>query len=239
MKSIIFIFLLFIGSIFTSCLNCIEGDGSVIEEKRTLNEFNEIQINNSFNVLLNFQEPGKQNYILINAQENLIPYIETEVSSSELSINNKECFNTSNKLSADIFLSELKGLSLNGSGSIFCEDDINSKNLTISLNGSGDIEFNYSGETLEINHNGSGDIKITGKCNSIEIDSNGSGKIDLADLICSEVIVDSNGSGDVYVHSLKSAEIDLNGSGDVFIGGNPQNIKQESNGSGRINQINE
>ena len=80
----------------------IKGNGKIVTEKRTTSEYDEINVAGFFDVEL---VSGKEGAIIINAEENLLPYIKIEVKDNILKIytgkkhkykhQEKYCFNGS------------------------------------------------------------------------------------------------------------------------------------------------
>lgn len=236
MKDVLFfIFVLFC---FVSCTDCTEGDGDVVSERRTVEVFSIVNLDGSADLILNQEQTGDISKVVVHAQENVLPYFKTDVSSGELTIDMVGCISTNERSFIDVFVTEIEEINLNGSGSISSGGKLLGKKIDIKNDGSGSINLGFDGSILSINNDGSGSINIIGKSKDLIIRNDGSGSIDLSDFVADRVHVINSGSGNVLVNVLRNAIIELNGSGNIIIKGDPQNIEQSNHGSGSIKRIN-
>ena len=120
---------------FISCekMNVIHGNHDEQAELREVGTFDKVESRGSFNV---YVEQGNINEIEVQAESNLLPYIETYKSGNTLIIKKKFHRNLRNHYPINIYVktTELEGLSLAGSGNIYA-DSIASNQMDISLSG--------------------------------------------------------------------------------------------------------
>lgn len=232
--------LLFAMSFFLlhSCGDCIKGSGSLKEETRTLKAFDELELNASANVVLRPVVGTDPLKIVVSAQENLLPFISTNVSGSTLKINYDECISATEKIVVTVDVRNLKKVSQNGSGDISSVGTIKAKELSVNQNGSGDAELDVDLDKLSISSRGSGDIKLSGHANLLEIGNKGSGNVESFSLKSNNVNVKNAGSGDIEINVREKLSARLTGSGDITYEGNPQTIDQKASGSGKISRKN-
>ena len=223
--------------IFLGCQDCITGEGKPIKETRTVESFDQLDLSSSLDVSLIQVTNLSAHKVILQAQENVLPHLICEVDNGKLEIGIAGCTIDAKDLEAATFFSELTNINTSGSGNINSENPIFCKRLTIESEGSGNVNFDFIGDMLVINTNGSGDFKIKGKCKDLLLTSNGSGKIDLIDLSSDRIKIESNGSGNISTWAVRKANLELNGSGDVSLKGDPQDLQQKRNGSGKIKRI--
>lgn len=234
----VFFTLIISSSLFFSCQNCITGEGDPIEETRTTESFNQLNLESSVDISLIQVTNLTAHKVILSAQENIMPNLNCEVNNHKLDINMTGCTINAKGLNAAVFFSELNKINSEGSGNVSSENPIFAKRLTLDSEGSGDMQFEFNGDMLVINNKGSGDFKITGKCKDLLVNSDGSGNLDLTNLLSERVSIESNGSGNVSVMAIRKAKLELNGSGNISLKGDPQNLEQKRNGSGEIKRIN-
>ena len=192
--------------------NNIQGSGNIISESRELNNFTSIILLGSIDVNIKTSE---SNNCVVVADDNLIPYIKTEVVNNKLNISLNESYSSEGKLVVNINTPNYDEVSLSGSGNINILDFKNN-NLSLNISGSGNITGNGEVETLVVKINGSGNLmskEIKSKFATITI----------------------NGSGDAEVFASDSISAKINGSGNIEYFGNPENVDSIINGSGDIN----
>ena len=192
--------------------NNIQGSGNIISESRELNNFTSIILLGSIDVNIKTSE---SNNCVVVADDNLIPFIKTEVVNNKLNISLNESYSSEEKLVVNINTPNYDEVSLSGSGNINILDFKNN-NLSLNISGSGNITGNGEVETLVVKINGSGNLM------SKEIKSK-------------SATITINGSGDGEVFASDSISAKINGSGNIEYFGNPENVDSIINGSGDIN----
>ena len=207
--AVIIIIIFFIKNNLTK--NKIQGSGNIISESRELNNFTSITLLGSIDVNIKTSE---SNNCVVVADDNLIPYIKTEVVNNKLNISLNESYSSEEKLVVNINTPNYDEVSLSGSGNINILDFKNN-NLSLNISGSGNITGNGEVETLVVKINGSGNLM------SKEIKSK-------------SATITINGSGDGEVFASDSISAKINGSGNIKYFGNPENVDSIINGSGDI-----
>lgn len=228
--------ILSIAILFSSCNffgNCIEGEGIVVTKTVIVEDFDQINVSSSVKVFLTQSTEQK---VTINAPQNIIDILSTNVRGSEWKIDFDRCVNTLEPIEIYIELPRLLALEVEGSGDVVSKGTIKSDELELTIDGSGSINLDLNVKELTTDINGSGDINLTGvtKLNNIEI--NGSGDVKAYDLLSDETEIEINGSGDVEVNVSYALKVDINGSGDVYYKGDVKEMDSNINGSGKLNQ---
>ena len=208
---ILSVFIIIIYFIKNNLTNNIQGSGNIISESRELNNFTSITLLGSIDVNIKTSE---SNNCVVVADDNLIPYIKTEVINNKLNISLNESYSSEEKLVVNINTPNYDEVSLSGSGNINILDFKNN-NLSLNISGSGNITGNGEVETLVVKINGSGNLM------SKEIKSK-------------SATITINGSGDGEVFAGDSISAKINGSGNIKYFGNPENVDSIINGSGDI-----
>lgn len=211
----------------------IKGNGNVVTVKRTTSDYDGIGIGGSFDVVL---VKGKEGSITIKGEENLIPYIETEVKGSTLQIKYKKNTNirTTRKLVVTVTYSDIDKVSLGGSGNVTNEGVINANNLKISLGGSGNITLAVDADDIKSSIGGSGNIKLSGKADELVCSIAGSGSIKAYELTTETLSATIAGSGSIRTTVNKKIKAKVVGSGSIYYKGNPKYVDSKSVGSGDI-----
>ncbi len=162
----------------TSCIEefNIRGNGIEATEARAVSTFNKVRSSGDFDVQIS---KGDVFEILVTAEENVLPYIETTVSSNTLLIDIKGVHNVRNRLPMNVFITlpELGSVKQSGSGSIVT-DFFSGEKMELSLSGSGSISTAVDVNSVEADISGSGWMIITGDSNGSDLSISGSGNID-------------------------------------------------------------
>ena len=211
----------------------IKGNGNVITVSRTISDYDGIAVGGSFDVIL---VKGKEGKITIEGEENIIPYVETEVKGNTLNVNYQKNtnINTTKRLTVTITYQDLEMVSLGGSGNITCEGTLKATDLKTSLGGSGNITLNVDADELSANIGGSGNIKLSGNSNELTCSIAGSGSIKAYELNTNSLNANIAGSGSIRTTVKTKIKAKVVGSGSIYYKGNPTHIDTKSVGSGDV-----
>jgi hypothetical protein len=236
MKLIKLIFRLLVILLFvqfsTSCNRCKKGSGDIASIERGVPQFYGVELNGSFDVHIKKDTVQK---IVITADDNILPIIETEVEHGilEIEIDDDECLRKSNKIDVYISMPTLRKVRLNGSGKVTGDGQFTGDELDVSINGSGNISLNFNGANLRSKIDGSGNITLSGTANNSSHEINGSGRINAKNTESEKVNTKINGSGNISVSAAQTLKVNISGSGSVGYSGNPVTDVSIS-GSGKV-----
>jgi hypothetical protein len=217
----------------------VEGNGNLKKDNRNASGYTAVGSGGAFDVEINY---GTSNTITVEADENLLPYIESVVENNELKLRAKKGYNlkSRNKMKITVSLTKMTALHVSGSGNVKGDGDFNNDGTTnISISGSGDVKLNFGKfNGLEVKISGSGNMKLKGKETSkISAQVSGSGNIDAYDVSASEVTARVSGSGNVNVTASASVDAVISGSGNVNYKGAASDVKQKTSGSGKVRKV--
>ena len=217
----------------------IKGNGNVKTETRTLSGFTSLSSQGPMNVQIAY---GNSNELKLEADGNLLPFIETFVEDGKLVIRTKKDVNLTSFSKMIVYVSMVKinSLQQSGSGNINGEGVfVNDGRTEINVSGSGNVKLRVdSFSQLGLNVSGSGNIDLKGnKANSITANVSGSGKINCSQISANDVIAKISGSGNIKVFVLNSLYAKISGSGNVFYKGDPASKMSKIGGSGKVIKI--
>lgn len=209
----------------------IKGNGIVTSESRYASPFTEVNSSGSFDVHIT---PGESWSITVNAESNLLPYIDTDISHGVLELTVRGIRQMTNTRPMEIYVTTpvLNAIRLSGSGDITsgffaCE------NFTALLSGSGYIKTAFLAEEADLTLSGSGNMEVNGNTEKGRLTISGSGKIMGYNMKVKDCIATISGSGDVYIYPLTKLHANIMGSGYVFYAGDPQ-VTSYITGSGKV-----
>jgi hypothetical protein len=222
----------------TSCRKKINGEGPSVNQSRTVANFTKVSLNIPA-ILYVTQEPGFK--LTIDAQQNILDMIRTNISGDELRIkfdNDKRLGNHDRiiiRVSAPLFNS----LGISGSGDISSSSALQSPLLWLGLSGSGSItlaEVNVTGK-IDAYISGSGNIQVnTGTANNGGLNISGSGGIEMLGVAFKDIETHISGSGNIKATVANHLEAHISGSGSVYYKGTPS-ISTHISGSGSVKKV--
>lgn len=240
----------------SSCImifDCIDGNGIMRTEERTITSITSIANETSFYVVYRRSDTLS---VTVEAESNILPYIETDVRGGALEIKTDRitrCLKPTdqprivvtapfiselvNAGSGDIVAGPLEGdevqVIVSGSGDIITSTiGCNMANFIIS--GSGKIKTGtVESDNVKATISGSGSIQTGGNTITARYVISGSGVLYAEDLLTDEANITISGSGSVYTTVLQILDATLSGSGNVYLYGDPD-INFTRSGSGRV-----
>jgi hypothetical protein len=230
--------LLILGTIVLlfSATGCIEnftihGNGIEATEARITSDFKKVKSSGEYDVHITY---GEEHEVVVKAESNLIPYIETNVSGSSLNIDVRGLHNLRNRLPMEVYITtpNLEGVKQSGSGEI-TTDYFYSDDFDIALSGSGNITVAVETEKIDASISGSGKIAVSGVAEDARFSISGSGNIDAYDLMLETCNAKISGSGDMWVSVENFLHATISGSGNIFYYGNP-GVETHISGSGNV-----
>lgn len=213
----------------------IEGNGQIKKETRSIGDFSKIGSSGAWDVMVTY---GNTCSVQVEGDENLIPYIITEIEGNHLSIHSKKNTNLQSKHKIIIYvvLNHLTGISLSGSGNIVGDGKFSTDGpMQFSVSGSGNIKMAFnSANSVSMSIAGSGNIQLSGKAEKADVSISGSGNADCQNLQVDHATARISGSGNVKIFANQSVKASISGSGNVFYKGAANDIESHSAGSGKV-----
>lgn len=226
--------------LFSSCRfmggKRVRGNGSIKTEERNINDFKGVKTAGSFDV---FVTTGDTYAVKVEADDNLLQYIETEVDGNNLHIKEADGFNLDPSKGVKIYVTApvFNKFSTAGSGNISGSNQVISDDrLNIDVAGSGNINLNVKASDIDASIAGSGNIALSGETGSIKGSIAGSGDIRAKDLIAHKADVHIAGSGNAEVNADEELSANIAGSGDVRYAGKPKTSTRIA-GSGSVKSL--
>lgn len=217
----------------------VGSSSDVKKENRNVGDFNEICLSISADLYLT---QGSKNEVIIEADEDILEKIKTEVNGGELEIKFERWYNYRGTKSIKIYVTvkDIQKLLLTGSGDIVSKSAINAEKLALIITGSGSISIDdLNTKKVYTMISGSGDIRVSGKTKANELDATvtGSGDIITSSMEFEEADLTITGSGTIKAFVSERLDANITGSGKIYYKGKPI-IDANVTGSGRIRNDN-
>ena len=220
-------FIFIILTIITSCNDTLFNSGDIISKDYNIDEFNEIYVNDIFDIYLIQDSVCK-----INAKggNNLLPYIDFKVTEGKLYITNNNTAQWSRnyeRIKLYISVKEINFLRLDESSNVITLDTLITPKLTVySINDYSDISIIVKCTNFHIVNEGTsgGYFTIKGETINSNIWNRGSCIIYAIDFSSKKAIVKNESIGDCYINVLNILETEILRSGKIYYKGNPETI---------------
>lgn len=222
-------------NLFAQPWKSVQGNGNVKKETRQVTDFSSLSSHGSIDVKIAY---GNSNSIQVEADENLLQYIETTVENGKLVIKPKSNMNlkSQSKMTVYVSMTKINSLQESGSGDITGDGAFENDGKTdMTVAGSGNIKLSsgtFNDLSLFVSGSGSIDLE-SGTAKDITASVSGSGNINCSNISSENVNAKISGSGNVRVMASKSIDAAISGSGNVFYKGDARNVNTKVAGSGK------
>lgn len=232
--TVIGLLLLFITLSSSGCmyLNGVDGNGNVKMETRDVSAFDEIRVGGAFNVILT---QGDSETLKIEADENLLPLIETKVKGNTLVISTRENIRDSKKLNLYITFKDIELLDVSGACEVTNEGVLNFSNIRLEGSGASEISLQMNADKLRCHYSGASEIELAGKAKECIAELSGASEFKAYDFVVEDLEMNISGAGEAKVNATVSLKVEVSGAGSVRYMGNPS-IDQRVSGAGSVSK---
>ena len=189
------------------------GNGDVRTETRDIKGFKGVDVSGVFEVEIVAQ---KEFSVQLEADENLLPLIKTEVDGGILEISTTKRIKSSSGLKVRISAPDIEKLEISGVAKVSLA---NLKNAGLELETSGASKVNLAGET-----------------DKLVVEVSGASSIDAENLKSRAASVDASGASKVTVFATESIRSDASGASRVTYTGGATDVVKKTSGASSVSQ---
>jgi uncharacterized lipoprotein YajG len=230
-----FFLLLFTIFTLTAC-DQTTGSGNIVTETRNLGSFDAISVGGSFEVEVKM---GDALSVKVEADDNIMKYIETRVSGNTLKIETEGMHNYSDvHMKVYVTVPSLSKISASGSADVVAENIlISNGKLVFKASSSSSIKAEVNAPEIETDASSSATITITGKTKNHKTEASSSAEIKSFGLLSENTTAHASSSANIEVHASVNLDAKASSSGSVDYKGAATVTKAESS-SGTVEKKN-
>jgi hypothetical protein len=188
----------------------IRGDGQIKTEERQIAAFSTLDASGAFEIGWQSGSPA----IRITTDENLLPYIENEVSDNTLHLRTREHVWPTHGIKVIISSPTRTGGKIRGA-----------VKLTVKQ---------VNGPIFALESKGASEVALDGGVDRLLVDMTGASQLAADQLQAKTAEISTTGAGDAEVAVTDTLKVVITGAGKVTYSGNPPTIKKQITGAGSI-----
>ena len=188
----------------------VKGSGKRATQKRDVAPFTAVTTDGAFDIEVVCQ---KDQGVEIEADDNLLPLIETQVSGNTLRLRPTQNYSAEDPPKIKITVPNIEAFTANGAGKI-------------QISG-------VSNEKLQVSLNGAPSLTASGTTKMIGVDTNGAAKVDTHNLRSGRAVVDSKGVSKVDLGVSDQLDVTVSGPSHVTYKGDPV-VNKTVHGPGKV-----
>jgi len=211
------------------------GSGTIIQETRSVIGAMGVNMGIVANMTI---EQGVPEELILQADDNLMPFILSDVQGETLVISNEQGIDLepSQKIEALLRLNSINNIIHSGVGDITVPDLMTTQ-IEIALLGVGDIDIiNLDLQTLDVMISGIGNVSIAGQVQNQTAELISLGDYEAENLVSNTADIDISSIGSATVQVSTTLNAHITGSGSVFYIGSPV-VNRTGNGIGNVTQL--
>lgn len=212
----------------------IVGSGKVISETRDVAGITSIVFSAPGYLTIS---QGDAESLSVQAEDNILPVIVTEVKDGVLTIGIKDgsLIKTSSMIQYTLTVKDLSAIENVDTGYVVA-NGLTVKDFSYKASNSGKAKFaSLTAANLTIETTGSGEIAMTGTADTLTLTNSGAAIFNGAGMTVKDATLTLSGTADSTVNATGKLDVTLSGSGNLFYVGTPT-ITQNVTGTGKISQ---
>ena len=189
----------------------VRGSGQMASDTRNATGFKGVDVGGVFQVEITAQ---KDFSVEVDADDNLLQYIKTDVRNGVLHIETERKISPSGPIRVRVSAPEIENLDVSGVA-----------NVTAT---------NIKTDELVLDSSGASKINISGEVGKFVVDVSGATKIDAENLVVSDATVDASGASTVVLNVSGELRADASGASKIAYSGTPTSVKKSTSGASRV-----
>ncbi|MBA2380037.1 MAG: DUF2807 domain-containing protein [Blastocatellia bacterium] len=191
----------------------VRGSGNVVSENRQITGFTGVKVGGVFAVEV---VAGKDFGVVVEADDNILPLIKTEVKDGILIIRTEQKIRSSKRISVKVSAPDIERLDVGGASKVAVSEINNAK--------------------LFADVNGASKLSVSGVTNDLDIESSGASKVDAEQLKAVNANVDASGASRTVVNASGRLKAEASGASRIAYVGSPETLDKQASGAGRVSQ---
>ena len=211
--------------------NDITGNNHVITQNRTVTAFHAIKVSGGIDVEL---LQGKELKLQVEADENLVPLIRTEVKDGVLNIYHDESIRNAKTMKVHVTFQNIDAITASGGCDIISKQKLGFATLRLDLSGGCDVKLDCKAGKLDMLISGGCDVVLTGEAENCSINASGGCDVKASQFYLKDCTIDASGGSDVEINAKGELNMKASGASDITYFGKPARIVQSAHGASDI-----
>ncbi len=189
------------------------GSGNIVTEKREVSGFKSVDVGGVFQVEIVAQ---KEFSVEVEADDNLLEFIETRVDGDTLRIESSKRLKSKSPIKIRISAPNIDNLQVSGAAKV--------------------TATNLNSQTLKIESSGGSKVTVVGQATKLWVESSGGARVNAGELTAVDGHIEGSGGSNVEVNVTGDLNSDISGGAQVTYNGTPANIVTNKSGGARVSQ---
>lgn len=212
----------------------VSGNGKMVTEQRPVSNFTALEVSSAFSVELS---QGDAESLSIEADENLMKFIRTEVRGGVLKIYVDEPVNSSKGLKAILTFKSLESMDFSGAVNVKGMNSMHFDQLEVELSGATELALDLQAASLGLDVSGASKISLAGEAKNVDADCSGASKIFAENLKTSTFSFESSGASKAEIWVTDELRVSASGASSIRYKGEVKKIKVDTSGASSVEKM--
>lgn len=221
-----------------AALSCIHpglrGNGFVKEDVRQVPAFEAVDVCCGFEATI---EPGPVPEVRVEADDNLLPHIRTEVENGWLEIGTREAswLSPSRTVRVHVVTPRLTQVSASGGAHLFARAGEPGELRSASASGGATVRLSgVAAQALELSASGGAEVYAQGMAHKLEVEASGGALVHAFELAVAKARAEASGGARAELSCSESLEAEASGGGRVHLREHPRHHEVSQSGGGAV-----
>ncbi len=214
-----------------SCIRItgIRGSGNVVTEERSVSGFDKVAVSAGMNLYL---EQGDKEYLKIEAEDNILQNITTEVNGGKLTIKFKNLLGSvsaTEPINVYLTVIDLKELDAS-SGVVIDSEEINTDSLKINISSGAEGEMAIKAGSIDVSLSSGSTLKLSGIVESQKVNLSSGVDYRASDLVSKNAKINVSSGASAKVSVSDNLDVNISSGASVEYSGTPAIVSNISSG---------
>lgn len=211
----------------------IDGAGPVISKEIAINQLEEIDISNSWEVKLIKSSTSK---VIIKTHQNIIDLSEITTDKNMFKISFQEQIGEVDQKTIEIYYTQhLESIDLSATANLSADDEVSLDQLDIDLSSGSRVTAKINGKSITAEASSGSSIKLNGSATILKSSTSSGSEINAADLNVKKIIASASSGSSQKLFPLKSLDAKASSGSSIKYLNTPDQIKISKSSGGSIN----
>ncbi len=212
----------------------IKGNGKVISQNRNVQEdFHSVRASAGMQVFLS---EGTANTVVVEADENLLPYIKTDVENGHLHITTSENLGRASSKKVYVTYTALDTVEVSSGAEVTGNSVIKSENLDVKSSSGGSVNLELFSKNTTAQSSSGGSCGLSGKTANFSAQASSGGSINARKLESLDCKAKASSGGSITLNARDTLEATVSSGGSVSYYGDPT-LRSNKSTSGTVKKI--
>lgn len=224
--------------LFSSChfdYNSVKGSGTITTENRTVTEkFTGIDVSSAIEVTL---EQADKVEVIVEADDNLLNTIKTEVKNGKLVISNESYVTIRNGTRrVTVKMPIIEDLEASSASSITNKNTLKGNQIFIKSSSAGSIKLDLEMDVITCKSSSGSSIELKGLAMQLDTQASSGSTTKCFKLLANSIVADASSGSSIDVHPIVSLKAEASSGASIEYNSVPKNLQKKSSSGGSIEQ---